>query len=162
MCRNTQGGRLAGTIRWTHATDIELRGESQMASNASTSEPNASVVPSREPVLDTQQLLERCLGNLNIAQRAVGRFQAEFPGKLTQLSELVGEGDLEGVRALAHQLKGTTANLSAESLKSCFAELEELCRDGLMEDVRSTVAELEGIWEQFVSAAQELAGNPNA
>lgn len=81
-------------------------------------------------VWNEQQLLERCLGNLELAERLVRRFESEFPEKIQQLQTLAEEESAEGFSRLAHQLKGAASTLAASRLTIELAQVEALSRQG--------------------------------
>ena len=79
-------------------------------------------------VLNTEALLERCLGNLELAERLTAKFLDQMDETLGQIEDRVHVEDAEGTARLAHTLKGSAASLSAEALREVLARLEAAAR----------------------------------
>jgi HPt (histidine-containing phosphotransfer) domain-containing protein len=110
---------------------------------------------SREPILDLNALLRRAMGDWEIVQVVIGKFQKRVPNDLALLEKHTGEGKLESVYQIAHALKGASANLSAEPIRQAAAELEAAGRAEQLEACRAALARLAAEWHRF---AGELPG----
>lgn len=80
-------------------------------------------------VFHPEQLLRRCLGKLEFAQRILERFLGVLPLELQDLENAHRSGDVVCMARTAHRLKGATANVSAHRLHSLMAEIELLSRE---------------------------------
>ena len=132
---------------------------STISNNDQTTTAGAAVAdPPHEyaALLNCEELMERCLGNLGLVERVLGRFVNEFPGKLNQLGELARNGEREEFYMLAHQLKGATANIAAPRMQQHFADMEQWGCEYQLADVEQTLSALALEWVQFQSAAQSL------
>jgi CheY-like chemotaxis protein len=77
------------------------------------------------PVINFDELLERCVGNLEVARRVMQRFIASGSTQVARLESALSHGDMPAVAASAHLLRGMAANLSAAPLATVCGELEE-------------------------------------
>ncbi len=99
--------------------------------------------------IDIEDLLRRCRGKTSLAQTLLGKFEGQLRSMLSQAVLLLGEHDAPALAKLAHNVKGTAANLSAEKLRQSAAELEKL---GVAGDADALPAALEALEAQ----AQEI------
>ena len=90
---------------------------------------------STDPPLDVEQLLDRCMGNVEFVERVLTKFHERFSDDLEQLERDVQAGAGESVAALAHRLKGSAANVAAPELHRITAQLEELGRSPRMAEI---------------------------
>ena len=95
------------------------------------------------------ELVERCLGNLELADRVLRRFRDGIDDTLTQLQVLAEADDLAALARRAHRLKGEAGNVGAERISLYAAEVEELAARGLSDPARVAVAELVAVARQF-------------
>ena len=102
-------------------------------------------VPESAP-LDFDQLLARCLGNLEFAQRVLARFQDSFGEDLTRLEQELSSGNAEQVAGLAHRMKGAAANVGAVALARAAASVEELARGCRLQEVTPRFGRLQRQW----------------
>ena len=77
-----------------------------------------------EVSLDLKSLSNRCLGRLDLIERALARFQEGLVDDLTQLEQAIGASDEQEWARLAHRIKGTSLTVSATRLSRCALELE--------------------------------------
>ena len=75
-------------------------------------------------VLNSNDLLSRCQGDRQFASRLLEKFRRRLPIELQQLEDAGREGDVEAIRRVAHQLKGSAGNVGASSLSQCAAAVE--------------------------------------
>jgi len=71
--------------------------------------------------------------------RLIRSFAGKTPGKVEELGELLRGGDPGAVRDHAHGLKGSAANIGADTLSGIFAEVEQSARDGVVPDADMTL-----------------------
>ena len=73
----------------------------------------------------------------------VEMFVHEMPERMAALTEYLEAGDMEGLRRVAHQLKGAAGSYGFEPISPCAGRLERAIRDGEPENrIRETVSEL--------------------
>src|SRR5690242_14699167 len=74
--------------------------------------------------------------------RLIRSFAGKTPGRVEQLGELLRGGDPAAVRDHAHGLKGSAANIGADTLSGIFAEVEHAARDGVILDADMTLGRI--------------------
>jgi HPt (histidine-containing phosphotransfer) domain-containing protein len=89
-----------------------------------------------------QELLDRCLGNLEFAERVLAKFQSRFDGDLVEIEQALDAQDTEAVARVAHRLKGASATAAAGGICHQAAEIEDLAR-------KRNVAEIPGCLRQL-------------
>jgi HPt (histidine-containing phosphotransfer) domain-containing protein len=104
-------------------------------------------------VLDADDLMGRCLGNLEFAERILAMFQTRFGEDLGELERMLAAGDAESVAYLSHRLKGAAANAAAPSLKTLAAEIEQLARARSLDGVQRRLDDLRHEWDWFRETA---------
>jgi len=105
-----------------------------------------------EKALDAIRVLQRP-GRPDILQKVVGLYLGNSPNLLASLKAAIENNEPEGVRAAAHSLKSSSANLGATSLAALCKLLEEMGRAGTIEGTMEKFVEVE---ENFALVAHEL------
>lgn len=80
--------------------------------------------------IDLAGLLHRCMGKRELAHRLVQKFLAQAGADVHELETAIREQDAVRLRLVAHRLKGSAANVSAEAVRESAGQLEILGRDG--------------------------------
>jgi len=93
-------------------------------------------------VIDLKSLEARCLGRLELVERVLGKFAAQLDADLAVMEEALRGQDADAVRAVAHRLKGMSANVEAWPLHECAKEAEELALGNCLEDVAERLEQL--------------------
>jgi signal transduction histidine kinase/CheY-like chemotaxis protein/HPt (histidine-containing phosphotransfer) domain-containing protein len=108
--------------------------------------------------VDLQALQKRCMNNRKLAAKALRMFDTGIDKDLGLLAQSVGEKNPKAVAAAAHKIKGSAANVSAESVRSIAAKLEKLGRDDCLdqtelalEDLKQQVANFRGYLETAIA-----------
>jgi two-component system sensor histidine kinase/response regulator len=84
--------------------------------------------PSPTPSIDTPSLIDRCMGNVELASRVLAQFETQLGSDLKAAEEALGAGDsADGVKII-HALRGCAANVSANAIAGVAAEIEALIR----------------------------------
>jgi HPt (histidine-containing phosphotransfer) domain-containing protein len=107
-------------------------------------------------VLDLEGLTNRCMGNIDLVQRVLAKFEQQLPEELAELERSLGLRDTEQIARIAHRVKGTSASMSAESLRRAAAAIESLGRTGCVTDVSKEIEHLRGEWERYLEYASTL------
>lgn len=111
-------------------------------------------------VLDVEELLGRCMGNIQLAERVVAKFLQGFGAEVAQIEEGLAAEDAEQVVRLAHRLKGTAANVSALGLREQMAEIEMLGRQQRISEIPARLERLRSEWVRFEEAASSFSPSP--
>ena len=109
----------------------------------------ANVAPG--PMVDFDELVGRCMGNAEIAERLIVKLCAKVATDVGRLSVALDEGDANQVGRLAHGLKGAAANVSCERVRSVAEQIETRARSGTAEQARTLLAELEDAYHALIA-----------
>jgi HPt (histidine-containing phosphotransfer) domain-containing protein len=115
---------------------------------------------SQTPALQFDELVERCMGNLEFAERVLGRFQQRFGEDLGALEAGVTGQRAEEVARLAHRMKGAAANVAAPGLRVQATAVEELARAGQVGEIPAYVEQLKVEWSRFQQSVSVAADPP--
>jgi HPt (histidine-containing phosphotransfer) domain-containing protein len=108
-------------------------------------------------VLDTDELLARCLGKWDLAQRVLTRFRNQVAGDLLLLQDAVVDGDAGLIAKLAHRIKGAAGNVSARALSDQAAALEDAARQRDWDQIPAHVQSLADERREFEATWQRLS-----
>jgi HPt (histidine-containing phosphotransfer) domain-containing protein len=118
-------------------------------------------VPIERPPLAYDQLLERCLGNVEFAERILARFLSKFDEDFARLEEGVAAGNEQAVASTAHRLKGSSANVAAADLARVMSEIEQLGRQGDWTQIAARLDEVRREWTRLAAHAKGLVRPPS-
>ena len=143
--RYTGGDTVRGgnTVRDDRAT-----GSSPIATPpaAHTLDARQSVFELEQSVFQPEQLMERLMGDEDLARRLVGRFLTDMPAQLVALSSAIGSLDQSTGLLLAHAIRGAAANVGGNSISRAASLIEAAVRDGDMDRAGEL---LPGLGEEF-------------
>lgn len=99
------------------------------------------------PVHDELAALDMLEGERELLEEIISLFRESTVDRMVDLSASLDAGDVQGVSAAAHSIKGAAANICAERIRSLSTELESMARrgelDGLTELVEALVVEVD-------------------
>lgn len=81
-------------------------------------------------ILNRSSLLDRCLGNQELAGRVLDKLADTLAQEQTRLNAALATSDFEQLVNVAHRLKGTAANTGAEALCQAAERLEAIAQRG--------------------------------
>jgi signal transduction histidine kinase/DNA-binding response OmpR family regulator len=138
-----QAGAPSAAVSDAHSKDLR----EPAVSNGPVS---AAVIHASTEVLDFEALLERCMGNLQLAERIIDKFRGLGADELVQIEKSINEGNAERTASLAHSFKGVTANLSANALREVATHLEAMARAERMNEGPACLTQLKNEWDRFL------------
>ena len=150
-------GFLTKPVRLTDLAETlaeQLRGVSR-ASGPVPAVPSREDRPAPAVVLDPgrlEELLEMGAEALPLVARAIGNFCDRAPGHLAELEELWQHRNAPGLRAAAHRLKGSAANLGANRVVAVALAVEQLAESGEVGAVGLRLIELAAELDDAVAA----------
>jgi HPt (histidine-containing phosphotransfer) domain-containing protein len=103
-------------------------------------ESSGAVLP--PPGIDFPSLLHRCMGKQDLARRLIQKFLVQASADVQELETAMREQDAARLRLVAHRLKGSAANVSAEAVRENASRLEELGRDVNLTPAPGLIAQL--------------------
>jgi two-component system, sensor histidine kinase and response regulator len=83
-------------------------------------------------------------------------FISQYPPLLTGLREASHKGDATGLRFIAHQLRGTVGNFSAERATTLLRRIEELANDPEPQGTESLCTQLESELDHLRAALERM------
>ena len=107
-------------------------------------------------VLDSEDLLARCLGNIEFAHRILGKFCERCDEDLVAIEKAVFDHDSESVARLAHRRKGASANASARTLQKHASEIERAARNRSLNEVPANLESLKQERNRFIAAVSQF------
>jgi len=114
---------------------------------------NPQLPESQPDILDVDELLSRCLGSIQLAERIIATFQSGFEVDLNELEKAVETRNAELTASIAHRLKGASASVSAHVLRNRAAQIENLARQNHLTEVPLHLEQLRGDWQRFTQHA---------
>ncbi|MCS6897690.1 MAG: response regulator [Nitrospira sp.] len=100
--------------------------------------------------------LQTNLGNdQSLIRQLVGLFVDHHQARLTEIKEGLAAGDAETVERAAHTLKGAAGNLCARQAMSAASRIEEMARQGRIEDAKAFYSELESAVLRLVRVLEQ-------
>ena len=109
-----------------------------------------------ETVLAFDELVERCMGQIDFAERVLSKFEQTFGGDLTELEDLLERENHEEIALVAHRLKGASANVGAPRLCDRAAKIENLARAQRTAEIPPYLDQLRSEWSRFVESVGAL------
>jgi HPt (histidine-containing phosphotransfer) domain-containing protein len=106
-----------------------------------------------DTVLDLQELLDRCMGSLEFAERILAKFQSRFDVDFAELEQAMEAQDSEAAARVAHRLKGASATAAAHGLRREAATIEQLARQQCLADIPARLQDLRHEWARFNESA---------
>ncbi|MBA4393679.1 MAG: hypothetical protein C0407_09020 [Desulfobacca sp.] len=103
-------------------------------------------------VFNEEELMERLMGDKDLAQLVLTGFLEDIPIQIQKLRGQLEEGQSLGVGKQAHTIKGAAANVGANSLREVAFELEQAGKEEKVDQLPGMVARLEDEFRRVKSA----------
>ncbi|MBN2295442.1 MAG: Hpt domain-containing protein [Pirellulales bacterium] len=101
-----------------------------------------------DELLNLEGLRNRCMGNIQLVERILNKFQQRMPEELEELEKALELSDTEQIARIAHRVKGTSASVSASTLQQAATEIEDLSRAGRITEIPVRIEQLRGEWDR--------------
>jgi HPt (histidine-containing phosphotransfer) domain-containing protein len=119
--------------------------------------------PARDrPPIDFGSLVQRCMGDPRFAQAMLAMFAQQAPPMVRDLRSHLAAGDVARAASVAHALKGSAANVSAQPLSEAAAAIEDRCRAGDMGTMPDAMARLDEAMQRCLACADAMASTEPA
>lgn len=115
-----------------------------------------SEAESLDPVFRLEELVARCAGRLDFAQRVMAKFLDHFAHDVAGLELAWDTGDFDALAFTAHRMKGAAANIAAPALRTRVTEIEDAARRRQPENLAEIFPRLRDDWERFSDVAAGL------
>lgn len=109
-------------------------------------------------ILDIEQALNRLGGNQQLYQRVCQTFVTKHEHCIEELQEHCQSQTYGAAMTLAHTLKGSAANISANEFSRHAGQLEKALKDKQLEDLQKHLAELARQWKKLLPELQAYVG----
>jgi PAS domain S-box-containing protein len=109
--------------------------------------------PAKLLLFDKEALFERIMGDEDLARRLIAIFLKDMPKHVYELRETIEKGEISGVSAYAHKIKGASANLGGMALSDVASRMEKAGNMSKLEDIAAIMLELE---KQYDLLAEQL------
>ena len=94
-------------------------------------------------IFDKASLIDRLMGDEELANEILGVFLEDVPRNYTALKESFDNGDSHSVQSLAHTLKGASANVGALALQEVAHQIEAAADSGDMDKAGFLISKVE-------------------
>jgi PAS domain S-box-containing protein len=108
--------------------------------------------------IDLSALIRRVMDDREMALELVDKTARRLEKDVSEIAVAVHSQNFEQVQKLAHKLKGSAANLSAEPLRKASEDLEMAGRGGDGAQLPQCFEALQSAGEGFIRAARQLTG----
>ncbi len=105
------------------------------------------------PVFDKAGMMSRLMNDEELALKIIDAFLDDMPRQIEQLRKHIDTDDMAAAGRQAHTIKGASANVGGERLRSAAYTIEQAAKDSDPEKVRATIQELE---EEFLRLRQSM------
>jgi HPt (histidine-containing phosphotransfer) domain-containing protein len=103
-------------------------------------------------IFDSQALLDRLMGDEELAQQVIHGFIEDIPQQLRDLGSRLAAGDAPGARLQAHSIKGAAGMLAAGRFRETAGKIEREARFGEISQAAGYTSELEARLEELTLA----------
>ena len=80
--------------------------------------------------IDLTEFLERVQDDKDLLLELLDIFQEDYQEKRRGLGDAAAKKDLEGIKTIAHSLKGASGNISARGIHTCCLKIEQAAKAG--------------------------------
>lgn len=106
-------------------------------------------------MLDVDDLMQRCMGNLDFACKVLSIMSERCEEDIRALEQAVAEHDYDRVSRVSHRLKGAFANASAVEMSRLAGELCAASQSGSNEESADKAHALRSRWNNFQALTRE-------
>jgi PAS domain S-box-containing protein len=101
------------------------------------------------PIWDRARMLDRLMGDEQLADQIMAEFLADMPRSIDVLSAYLAAKDVAGAVRQTHSIKGASANVGGEALYQLVSEMEIAAKAGELGSVQMRLPELEEAFNRF-------------
>jgi CheY-like chemotaxis protein/HPt (histidine-containing phosphotransfer) domain-containing protein len=104
------------------------------------------------PIFDKAGLLDRLMGDQELAEKIVEVFLDDIPKQIESLKKALDACDPETFHRVVHSIKGAAANVGGEALRELAAQVEKSCKEGNFESVSDRCSQIESQFSRLKEA----------
>jgi PAS domain S-box-containing protein len=116
--------------------------------------PAAPKAPGGE--LDFDSAVTRVGGDMDLFREIAEVFLGDCPNQLARIASAIENGDADALRSSAHSLKGAVGNFGADAAWETALQLEEIGKEGRLEEAALVHDDLKRTVEQLVTALRAM------
>ena len=105
------------------------------------------------PDWDRAGLLDRLMGDTELASAVLGGFAGDLPTRIGELRASLEAGDMAAAQRHAHTIKGAAANVGGERLRSLAADIERALKSGDLASARAGATQVDPTFRALLRAA---------
>jgi len=125
------------------------------ATSPSVSSRNAVI--ERETSFDEEEILERLMGDQNMARDVILLFLKQLPGQISELKKTVANFDASAVAGVAHMIRGGASNVAATAVRNAARDIESAVKVGNWDAIAGALQKFEACTKQFQEALRNVA-----
>jgi len=137
-----------------HVLEKWLPDHRQNKAGFSTSQP-------AKATFDRERLLERLMGDETLARNVLSHFLNEIPQHMENLKRYVASGDTAAAGNEAHAIKGTAANVAADTLYQTALEMEQAGKRGDTKSLEELMPRLSSEFNHVKVAMEDMISAPS-
>ncbi|MGA2597223.1 MAG: response regulator [Bryobacteraceae bacterium] len=105
---------------------------------------------------DVEDLVERLMGNEDLARQLAEAFVEGMPAQLVALANAIGLSDPQQTMFAAHSIKGVAANMGCGELRALAARVEEMGNNGVIANGAEMLHEMTAMFEAVKPAIERF------
>jgi HPt (histidine-containing phosphotransfer) domain-containing protein len=111
-----------------------------------------------DPTIINPEALKRLeeWGGTDLVTQMVRLFIQNSPERVEQIRSVFGDDPGSVPERGSHSLKSSAANVGAERVREVATKIEHAASQGDLEQVRTLVPELEGVYEEAIQALESI------
>ncbi|MCG8312566.1 MAG: ATP-binding protein, partial [Pseudomonadales bacterium] len=113
-----------------------------------------------EALIDIKSGIKRLRGKEDRYQSLLKDFISRQPNLVQRLTEHVGRNDTKAAKDFAHEMKGSTGNLSLDSLHYCLEDLEQALINNDLKETHQKLVDLGRAWRITEREVKKYLGTP--
>lgn len=96
-------------------------------------------------------LLARCVGRVDLVQRVLASYLEQMEADVTELTKAAESSDGESARKLAHRIKGASANVQADEIRTTAQGIESFASQDQLDEAAAEIVKLKNQWQNYVA-----------
>jgi len=110
---------------------------------------STSIKPQVSPIFDRKALLNRLMGDEDLAATVIEGFLDDMPKQIKAMKPFIEQGQADQSGAQAHKIKGASANIGGETLRKVAYEMEKAGKVGDAAALAQLMPALEQAFEEL-------------
>ena len=123
-------------------------------------EQNDSPSPRVNSGFDRAALVERCMGDVQLAEEVLHIFLDDMPNQIGTLRQCLAKSNLDGATRQVHTIKGAAANVGAETMRGIAFQMESAGRHDSMALMEELLPSLEREFSRVNAAVDSSVPAP--